>query len=505
MLADYMENIGYIQTFQRDVVDSDWERFDIYAKHVRKIGYRSHRASSMKSIAIDDKILRQLETRGNSRILLPRLKVVLAEPGKNSIPATLLLSDSVRSVFLKPSPDFMEDILQFLHAMTRAHSIKSLAFDETDEDWQPEQFAEITRALEILMKNVDLEEFSCEWLPLSGDDNSMMGSLMQMRNLQKLSIFMELPKLKATLETSTISESKMTNLAIWTGSDGFSDLPDILANLQPAGLQTFEIHPPWGAPYTFLNREEVQSLMSALEEHCSARALTIVDIEIVPDYPPPRINPSGAIIEYGMIRPLFSFSNIRELCLADHTMDLTDEEIKELAMSWPRLEALFLSLYCPPGFRPRATLKCLLWLAIYCKHLSQMKFVFDATRHVADSDLEIVSRAVEARTKLEMFDVGDSSIDKPDQVAAFFSRIFPNLAPQDLHWSDDDGFDEECQDMWENVTSMMEGRSPICEDEQEMSEDGSTTYEDVLADVADAIRGGSTMYEEGSSASEDSE
>jgi hypothetical protein len=102
--------------------------------------------------------------------------------------------------------------------------------------------------------------------------------------------------------------------------------------------------------------------------------------------------------------------------------NLHDDDIFDLAMSWPRLESLSLGGNHAPS---RVTLRALYAFAQHCPALSYLEIALDAT---IPAGLE--SDGSEERTRqtnLTKIDLGYSSIAAATPVAAFLSATFPKL------------------------------------------------------------------------------
>ncbi|KAF8961427.1 hypothetical protein BDZ97DRAFT_1211734 [Flammula alnicola] len=129
-----------------------------------------------------------------------------------------------------------------------------------------------------------------------------------------------------------------------------------------------------------------------------------------------------AIVTYTMLQPLFPFSNLRQLVLSRLTFDLTDTEVKGMAMAWPHLEQLHFDVEFHISSEPQTTLRSLLWMAISCRALVFLSFTFTGTCSFSDEELSMA-----ADHQLKFLDVGNSAIDNLEQVSAFLKTVFPVL------------------------------------------------------------------------------
>ncbi|KAF9484314.1 hypothetical protein BDN70DRAFT_989764 [Pholiota conissans] len=408
-------------TFRRDTLPGDWDRFDFYAPFVREIGVIGKNGRSMaKYLVLDEKIFRELKMRNG--ILLSNLETTVIF--SNDLPLTPLLLDSpVQRIQFILHPAFIPTIIQIADECSCRATIrlKSLHINGSTS-WAPIMKSLIAPAISTLLSIVDVEEFVCNWYPLSGET---MERLIRMPRLRKLGIFQKIPSLAQLLATSPIGEPRLQEVTIWTDFSSPSHLPQILANLKPSRLETF-CHIYASASGRLSTESEIQGIISAVQKYCSPKHLTQFSLEtedVQFDVAP------AATIDIKILRPMFSFSKLRRLDLIDHPLDLNDDEVKELAQSWPMLEVLEVKASFVENLEPKTTIRCLLWLAIYCRNLSSLSFVFNGTDTFSDEELSMASG-----NPLSSLSVGCSTISEPEKVSAFLTLVFPELSL--LHWDD---------------------------------------------------------------------
>ncbi|PPR05277.1 hypothetical protein CVT26_011442 [Gymnopilus dilepis] len=127
-----------------------------------------------------------------------------------------------------------------------------------------------------------------------------------------------------------------------------------------------------------------------------------------------------------MIKCILPLSNLRTVTLSAHPLDLTDEEIKHLAISWPALQTLVFESTPLFDLPPRSSLKGLLWLALYCRKLHYLEYRFSEAS--GDVILDPDDLATAANHPLRILAVGSSPLEDTQKVARFLTSVFPTLS-----------------------------------------------------------------------------
>ncbi|KAG8221424.1 hypothetical protein J3R82DRAFT_1612 [Butyriboletus roseoflavus] len=140
------------------------------------------------------------------------------------------------------------------------------------------------------------------------------------------------------------------------------------------------------------------------------------------------------IIDITILRPLFQLKHLTSLKLETLcTFDLDDAAIKEIAMAWPLLETLDLSIReCGWEIPSKVTLPGLVPLLRHCPNLVLLGVVVDAT--VLPVNSTRLPGAGVRNTSLESLWLADSKITRPSLVASFLSTIAPNIE-QIVSWN----------------------------------------------------------------------
>lgn len=143
---------------------------------------------------------------------------------------------------------------------------------------------------------------------------------------------------------------------------------------------------------------------------------------------------SSTSVEVDSIRPLFSFSRLRRVRIAHLcSTSLSDEDLHQLAASWPLLQVLHLNYYAEPQ-TVTPTLKGFCHLLQHCPDLQELTIVID-TR---DSDWIDVARPVVCNPLMHYVGLGNSFLDDSKRVAAILFAILPSVKEINTTcWSED--------------------------------------------------------------------
>jgi hypothetical protein len=303
----------------------------------------------------------------------------------------------------------------------RAPKLRSLHLAESAV-WNTSHKAQIMDALADLLKNLQLKEFTCDWFPLSAE---MLSAVLGMPALSSVAMYATMPVLAEVMNTRPVQEARIKEFSLSTPYLIPSHLPHIISSLLPSKLEALRITANRGS----WKQHELTDLIPSLAETCSAEHLTDIHIDSG------RYDPSepAAVIYFKTLEPLLQFVHLRHLSLTAHPFELTDAEVKDMAMAWPNLEDLYYWQYrytLPGGFAsfaPKTSLRGLLWLATHCRKLSSLTFTFSAsssgTEYVTDDEM-----ALGADHNLNFLDVGFSEIESAEDVATFIKRVFPDLS-----------------------------------------------------------------------------
>ncbi|KJA21319.1 hypothetical protein HYPSUDRAFT_741768 [Hypholoma sublateritium FD-334 SS-4] len=399
-------------TFRRDVVPSDWERFDLYAPLVRHLSVIERLEQSPASfLVLDPLIYHALERRNH--VLLPNLSTMVAS--RSDLPAmTFLLTSPIHrlKVHMHPSQiPQLYDLLQFDIPLNMTR-LTSLHLAQSGMPWSQEHRSIIGPALATLLRELDLEEFECDWFNLEDEHVEL---LLKMPALRVASIFKSVAALDRVLLLHPIGKTpRLRSFTIWADTIVPRHLAGILVSLRPGQLEAFSVHPT--GPNPSCTTAELAELTRAIAESCAPAHFAQLCLEIWQGVGPVRHAPA----DFGVLHPLAAFAHLRQLVLPSHALDLTDVEVETLARAWPRLEVLAVNT---SAAAPRATLRSLLALATHCRALRSVTFQFAGGATFDDAEL-----ASAAGHGLHELSVGCSTAPDAGAVAAFLRVVFPKLA-----------------------------------------------------------------------------
>ena len=377
----------------------------------------------MNFISYDDGVRQQLESRTPPVSLLPNLRTIVA--WESDLPLTsLFLTPRVHHLELMMYPG--KTIAPRLSSLAleipfRSPNLRSLHLIE-GSSWSVYDKAHFTDALVEPLKNLQLEDFVCDWFLLSQD---MLKRVLGMPDLRTMEIYARIPDLAQVMHTHPIQEARIRKFRLCSFFFHPSYLPHIISSICPSKLEVLSITARYGRS---CDATDMASVISTLVNTCSPEHLVDIHIDSG-DYDP---TDPVAIIDFKMLKPLLQFVRLRRISLPDHPFDLTDLEIKDMAMSWPNLEVLSYWRYqyeSPEGLIttvPKPSLRGLLWLATYCPKLYSLTFPFHSSRGAVE-DLTEDEMALGKGHDLRLFDVGFSEIECAEEVAKFIKRVFPNL------------------------------------------------------------------------------
>ena len=377
----------------------------------------------MSFISFGDGVRRQLESRTPPVSLLPNLRTIVS--GTRDLPLTsLFLTPKVHrlELLMCPSKAIALSSLAF-EIPLRSPNLRSLHLIE-NASWNASDKAQFTEALAELLKNLQLEKFVCNWFLLSDD---MLHAVLGMPDLSTAEIYAAIPDLNRVMimHNHPIQEARIRKFRLCSPILFPFQLPHIISCLCPSKLEALSITARYGWS---CDATAMASVISTLVNTCSPEHLA--DIYIDSGYHDPTR--PAAVINFKMLKPLLQFVRLRRISLPDHPFDLTDTEIKDMAMAWPNLEVLSYWQYqykSPEALVttvPKPSLRGLLWLATHCPKLYSLTFPFHSSRGAVE-DLTENEMALGEGHNLRLFDVGFSEIECAEEVAKFIKRVFPNL------------------------------------------------------------------------------
>ncbi|KAK7036158.1 hypothetical protein R3P38DRAFT_2616831 [Favolaschia claudopus] len=174
----------------------------------------------------------------------------------------------------------------------------------------------------------------------------------------------------------------------------------------------------------------IEKLHAALRDACNATTLAEIILNFSDSNAPGAADQHLYRIGMPALKPLLGFANLISMNITSHLdFDLDDDEMKELAIAFPRLLTLRLKGGpCCKYRTPRLSLRAWAILAEHCPSLQYLDVSVDATTVPAlDRGAENGKRVI---TQLALRDLGTdrSPIASPAiNVARFINNIFPRL------------------------------------------------------------------------------
>ncbi|KAF8550842.1 hypothetical protein OG21DRAFT_364179 [Imleria badia] len=143
---------------------------------------------------------------------------------------------------------------------------------------------------------------------------------------------------------------------------------------------------------------------------------------------------SSTSVQVDSIRPLFSFSRLRYVGIANLcSTSLSDDDLLDLVTSWPLLQVLRLNRYVKPQATV-PTFKGFCHLLQHCPRLQELSIVVD-TR---DSEWVDVVRPAVCNRMMHYLCLGNSFLDDPKRVASILFAILPSVKEINMTcWTDD--------------------------------------------------------------------
>ncbi|KAG1749102.1 uncharacterized protein EDB91DRAFT_1344763 [Suillus paluster] len=131
-----------------------------------------------------------------------------------------------------------------------------------------------------------------------------------------------------------------------------------------------------------------------------------------------------------VLHPFLSFKGLSHLDLGSACTAMDDTFLKEMALSCPHLQRLYLGHQRCWHFIPLLTFEGVTSLLMHCRQLSSLGIFFGAT---FKSDTVYMAPVDAVSPKITEFLVGASHIDDPVRVTGVLSFLFPNATRID-HW-----------------------------------------------------------------------
>ncbi|KAH9919402.1 uncharacterized protein B0H18DRAFT_636211 [Fomitopsis serialis] len=437
----------------RPTTHQDWERFDFYARRVRELISDSdeHHFAGRPSRVISESLFFWLHSSRPGHLLLPNLSTL---SWGSSIPSGyygsvhLLCGQQLSTFHIGGStPRSTSDVIAqaLLHLPQRSPLVRELRIILVENGTAIQPVQPILGDVFASLKRLQILSLQSE-LPMPFSAFAMLASLPHLTQLKLVSedgaIMTSVPLKtgRADLTFRALEEMTLT-------SSPMDSSVDVLSSCQLPRLKYIYINSEIAA-----DPDTIVRVLQLLHERCSHTVLEGIDVHNV-DYISAGEQVREAIrFTAATMRRLCDFHRIRLFDLhTDLLIVLDDEVIKQLAMSWPRLEFLhFLSANDHPWHTPTATtLKGLVHLARYCPSLRLLTIDLNAS----DSDVSLRTKpggGIRNQTLRRVTFGHSPALGNTAKIAAFLFAIFPNI----ISINDDD--EVPIEESWDQVFNTYE-------------------------------------------------
>jgi len=225
---------------------------------------------------------------------------------------------------------------------------------------------------------------------------------------------------------------------------------------------------------TLATAHETGALFKGIRSHPSHRKLRSLQVSVRPGTPNtlPLDLPSRTLTNSTLL-PLLVLHSLRVLTFHGLPIDVDDEMLGAMAVSWPELSRISLGVDMRWGAElpPRATILAMIPFIRHCPRIWSIGYRMQTDVLSKDGvplhGFSRIGNGVVTNGEME-FNIGDSPIHDPIEVASFLSDICPGLWYIGSLWrdrndvnSDDDGGDEdedddgEMYERWDMVTHYL--------------------------------------------------
>lgn len=261
-------------------------------------------------------------------------------------------------------------------------------------------FTITNRMIEELSKLSSLGTIQFEFMPYQG-----RGSLEDISNLCP------------TLEDGAFP-------ALWDLSLS-AKLPDaykfLSSKFGPKNLTSFYVH-----VLSTAEPSEVTDFLTAVADNCPLLTHLYIDLLISTTDETSEVAPTKERLAWNDIQPVLSLTNLVSFELRwDRPLQVTQENIEEIAVKWPSLKVLLLNCEPTVPAEPSSlTLHALLPFARHCPKIEELGLYISASGEEADLPLPS-SVDIRPFKSLKRLCMGLSRISDPGPVALFLSQVCP--------------------------------------------------------------------------------
>jgi hypothetical protein len=451
-----MALISVYQSITRPLVESDWERFDFYAKRIRHLKTHSKRPGTI----LDISVFRIIQLSCRPLPLLPNLQHLDA---------------------LSSGDHTLWNVAPLLGPKLKHFSLLSLG---TGGSSALEKTSTILARTSVLASLKVYTPF-LEYLEVSGKTKQLSsvisGTVCSLQHLRVLKLgttaltpecinhlptMSNLADLEVTIARDSVMHAASTIIweasfpalralviltELWATVDAFFE-----AYLQPSSLVRVEFQ----VDQTPTN-EHFHQLFTTMRKCCSLGSLTGIilrpQIKMAVHIENDDSLLSQLVLDPNTLHMLFAFANLEVLRIKTFTSfaKVDNALIKDMALAWPGLKSLEIRHSPTSRHSTSVTIHGLLPLAS-CSSLKQLSINIDPTTQDALPQL----RQGQGNTSLCLVDLalGKPPIGNPYAVASFLSDVFPLANIHAKSSADDDDYDYEDESIkcWTQVKYLFD-------------------------------------------------
>ncbi|TFK87886.1 hypothetical protein K466DRAFT_645714 [Polyporus arcularius HHB13444] len=427
------------QRFCRPLEPSDWLRFMRYAGRVRKLAVTPDIDKYLQEPLVFDEIARARTTLH----LFPRLSSLTwtSENGERLRVSLMFMHENIKgfAVLLTPSVNYSFKVY-FQEITLRMPKITQLdlrfsfpvrdierelcellgALPKLEEIILP-KYTFTTNLIEALSRKEALRIVQFEFIPHQGSGD--VADVQEWKPVLQEGAFPALYDFNVNVRLPAMLR--------------FMNDPFFPSNLRCLYVHLIELATP----------QCVRDFFLAVAETCPHLTNLVLDYSGEPTpYVFRSVVPEDELITWETLRPLLKCSQLTSFHLDWSTpLAISQEDIEELASSWPQLEVLGLNVSPMPSAEPPSlTLHALIPFAKHCPDIRELGLYIDASAtavaHLPDAAelARLLGLTARPFPRLQRLFFGLSSIDEPEAVALFLSQLCPLGCDVDagVNWPD---------------------------------------------------------------------